>query len=171
YFRFVNAVAARYRGKVPAYEVWNEPDGRGGFFRGGCNDLARMIKLAYCAIKQADQIKQKADAIRSQLNTEMSSLFEKIDGMVITFASKAGETGKLYGSITPQMIVDAINEKSGASIEKRQLEVEPIRTLGEHHVTVRLTVDIVPTVKVIVHREGEKVNLESLVTEEPEKAE
>ena len=83
------------------------------------------------AIKQADQIKQKADAIRSQLNTEMSSLFEKIDGMVITFASKAGETGKLYGSITPQMIVDAINEKSGASIEKRQLEVEPIRTLGE----------------------------------------
>jgi large subunit ribosomal protein L9 len=43
--------------------------------------------------------------------------------------------------------------------------------LGEHHVTVRLTVDIVPTVKVIVHREGEKVNLESLVTEEPEKAE
>ncbi|HNY20412.1 MAG TPA: 50S ribosomal protein L9 [Flexilinea sp.] len=123
------------------------------------------------AIKQADQIKQKADAIRSQLNTEMSSLFEKIDGMVITFASKAGETGKLYGSITPQMIVDAINEKSGASIEKRQLEVEPIRTLGEHHVTVRLTVDIVPTVKVIVHREGEKVNLESLVTEEPEKAE
>ena len=107
------------------------------------------------AVKQADEIKQKADILRTQLNTEMSALSEKIEGLVVAFASKAGETGKLYGSITPQMIADAIQEKSGAAIDKRQLDVEPIRTLGEHPVSVRLTVDIVPSVKVIVHREGQ----------------
>ena len=121
--------------------------------------LATLANSA--AVKQAENIKKEADVLRSQLNSEMSSLAEKIEGLVVTFASKAGETGKLYGSITPQMIAAEISEKCGSAIDKRLLEVEPIRTLGEHPVTVRLTVDIVPTVRVIVHREGEKVVVEA----------
>jgi large subunit ribosomal protein L9 len=40
-------------------------------------------------------------------------------------------------------------------VDRRQVECEPIRTLGEHKCTVRLTVDLTPDVKIIVHREGE----------------
>ncbi len=77
--------------------------------------------------------------------------------LTLTFGSKAGETGKLYGSITPQMIVDAIKEKSGVTVERHQVDIQPIRTLGEKKAHIRLTVDLMPEVKIIVHREGEVV--------------
>ncbi len=107
------------------------------------------------ALKQVERIRSEAAKRRQILNSEMSGLAEKLTDLTLTFVGKAGETGKLYGSITPQMIADALKEKVGVEIDRRHLEVEPIRNLGEHTVHVRLTVDLVPEIKVIVHREGE----------------
>jgi len=112
------------------------------------------------AIKQAEYIRAKAAASRSALNQEMSNIAQRISGAVLTFAGKAGEMGKLYGSITAQMIAEALSQKYGITIEKRQIECQPIRLLGEHKARVHLTVDLVPEVKIIVHREGEKVETE-----------
>ncbi len=111
------------------------------------------------ALKQVDAIRRKADAHRAEMNQEMSGYAEKLNDLVITFASKAGETGKLYGSITAQMITDAINQKTGLQIERRQIDVQPIRTLGEHPAHIRLTVDLIPVIRVYVHREGENPNI------------
>ncbi len=108
------------------------------------------------AMRQAESIRAKAAAQRAVLNNEMSGIAQMVNGVVLTFASKAGETGKLYGSITTQMIADALNEKLGTKLERRQVEVEPIRTLGEHKAHIRLTVDLIPEVKIIVSREGEQ---------------
>ncbi|HWQ04701.1 MAG TPA: 50S ribosomal protein L9 [Longilinea sp.] len=107
------------------------------------------------ALKQVDRIRSVAAAKRTVLNNEMSSVAEKIHDAVVAFPSKAGETGKLYGSITPQMVVDAVNKKYGLNLERRMVEIQPIRTLGEHKARVRLTIDLTPEIKVIVHREGE----------------
>jgi large subunit ribosomal protein L9 len=107
------------------------------------------------ALKQADHIAAQADARRTILNQEMGGVAEIFDQLTLTFPVKAGETGKLYGSITPQMIIDAVNEQVEVEINRRQLDYEPIRMLGIHKVRVRLTVDLVPELKVIVHREGE----------------
>ncbi len=111
------------------------------------------------ALKQADSIREKAAVVRTQLNSEMSAVSEKINNCWITFASKAGETGKLYGSITSQMVAEKISEKAGIEIEKRQIDIQPIRTLGEHKAYVRLTIDIVPSINIMVHREGETPNI------------
>lgn len=108
------------------------------------------------ALKQVERIRTEAAKHREILNSEMSGLAEKLTNLTLTFVGKAGETGKLYGSITQQMIADALREKVGVEIDRRHLEVEPIRNLGEHIVRVRLTFDLVPEIKVIVHREGEK---------------
>lgn len=109
------------------------------------------------ALKQADHIRAQATISRAALDQEMSSVAEVLAKLVLVFPSKAGETGKLYGSITPQMMADAIKAKSGISIERHQIDVEPIRTLGEKKAHVRLTVDLMPEVRVIVHREGETI--------------
>ncbi|MEN6409774.1 MAG: 50S ribosomal L9 C-terminal domain-containing protein [Anaerolineaceae bacterium] len=61
----------------------------------------------------------------------------------------------MYGSITSQMIAEAISAKIGSTVERRQIDMQPIRVLGEHKVHVRLTIDLIPEIKVIVHREGE----------------
>lgn len=107
------------------------------------------------AIKAAESIRARAAAQRTALNQEMSSVSDQLQGLVIGFAARAGETGKLYGSITTQMIADEISRKSGAQIDRRQIECEPIRNLGEFKCRVRLTVDLTPEVRIIVHREGE----------------
>jgi large subunit ribosomal protein L9 len=110
------------------------------------------------ALKQVDTLRTRANAARLALNNEMGAVAEKLNGFVLTFSSKAGETGKLYGSITNQMIVDAVNEKLGLQIDRHHIDIQPIRTLGEHKATVRLTVDLNPEIKIIVHREGEVVS-------------
>ena len=107
------------------------------------------------AVKQADSIRSRATAQRQELNQTMSGVAEQLTGLVIGFPSRAGETGKLYGSITTQMIAEEISKKVGQEIDRRHIEAQPIRVLGEHKVVVRLTVDLNPEVKVIVHREGE----------------
>lgn len=107
------------------------------------------------ALKTVDKIRAKAAITRAALNQEMSGLAEQLEGVELSFITKAGETGKLYGSITSQMIADALNEKLGTKVERHQIEAEPIRNLGEHHATVRLTIDLNPKIKVVVTREGE----------------
>lgn len=117
------------------------------------------------ALKQVDRIRSKAATQRAALNSEMSGIAGRISGVMLSFASKAGEAGKLYGSITPQMIAEAINKKLGLKIDRRQVETQPIRTLGEFKAHVRLTVDLTPEVKILVHREGENVAVAASVTE------
>jgi large subunit ribosomal protein L9 len=107
------------------------------------------------ALKQAEQIRTVAVAERAALNKEMGAIAERIKDLVLTFPAKAGETGKLYGSITPQMIADSIKKKTGVELSRRQMDSEPLRNLGEHKVHVRLTIDLVPVITVIVYREGE----------------
>ncbi|MHC1784680.1 MAG: 50S ribosomal protein L9 [Anaerolineaceae bacterium] len=107
------------------------------------------------AMKQIDHIRAQATTKRTALNSELGGLADQLKGVVVSFGVKAGETGKLYGSVTTQMIADAINEKAGSNIDRRNIEVQPIRTLGEYKAHVRLTIDLIPEILVIVHREGE----------------
>ncbi len=109
------------------------------------------------ALKQAGRIREQASAQRAILNNEMGGVAEKLTDFVVTFPAKASETGKLYGSITTQMIADAVTQRAGVEINRRQIDTQPVRILGEHKVRVRLTVDLIPTIKVIVYREGEAV--------------
>ena len=111
------------------------------------------------ALKQADHIRTEAAQRRQALNQEMSGVADLLNGMVLTFPARASETGKLYGSITTQMIAEAISKKIGVEITRRQIDIQPVRNLGEHRTHVRLTVDLIPEVLVIVHREGESPNL------------
>jgi large subunit ribosomal protein L9 len=122
------------------------------------------------ALKQAERIRSAAALKRNALNEEMSAVAEKLSGAAIAFAAKASETGKLYGSITGQMIADSVKQKLGVEINRRQMDMQPIRTLGEFGVRVRLTVDLVPEIKVIIHREGETVALPAAKSAAPEES-
>ena len=107
------------------------------------------------ALKQVVKIRSQAEIRRTEKNSELKDLSNQINGLTLVFAAKAGETGKLYGSITTQDIATAIQEKTRFEVKKQQIDMQPIRNLGEFTAHVRLTMDLVPEVKVIVHREGE----------------
>ncbi len=86
---------------------------------------------------------------------ELGAVAEVLNALKLTFAAKAGETGKLYGSITPGMLAESIEQATGAKVDKRQIDCQPIKALGVHKANVRLTIDLVPSVSIVVHREGE----------------
>jgi len=118
------------------------------------------------AIKQVEKIRKQAEIRRTEQNSELKGLSDQIQGLVVSFGAKAGETGKLYGSITTQDVATAISEQTRFEVKKHQIDMQPIRNLGEYNAHVRLTMDLVPEVKIIVHREGEAFE-EEVPAEEP----
>lgn len=106
-------------------------------------------------LKQTERIRGQAEKERNRLNIEMGSIAEQLSELTLNYGVKAGETGKLYGSITSAMIVESIEQEMAAVIDRRQIEAQPIKTLGVHEVKVRLTLDLIPEITVVVHREGE----------------
>ncbi|MFZ5879058.1 MAG: 50S ribosomal protein L9 [Chloroflexota bacterium] len=107
------------------------------------------------ALKQVEKIKSQAEIRRTQLNSELQGLADQISGVELSFSAKAGETGKLYGSITTADVATALQEKVRFEVKRQQVDMQPIRELGEFTAHVRLTIDLMPEIKIIVHREGE----------------
>ncbi len=117
------------------------------------------------ALKQVDHIKTQATIQRNALNEELGEVAEQLNGTRLSFTARASETGKLYGSISTQMIADSLSEKTGVEINKRQIFTQPLKTVGEHNVEIRLTVDLVPEIIVVVNSEGTEP--EEVVIQEP----
>ena len=109
------------------------------------------------AMKQVEKIKSQAEIRRNAQNEELKGIADQIKEQTLIVPAKAGETGKLYGSITTQDIATALSEKIRLEVKRQQVDTQPIRTLGEFTARVRLTMDLVPEVKIIVHREGESI--------------
>jgi len=107
------------------------------------------------SIKQAETLRQNAAIARAKLNAELAGVAEKLSALTLTFAVRASETGKLYGSVTTAQLSEEIKRATGLDIERRNIASQPLRALGDFKVPVRLTSDLIPTVRVIVHREGE----------------
>ncbi|GAB4487420.1 MAG: 50S ribosomal protein L9 [Anaerolineales bacterium] len=107
------------------------------------------------ALKQAEKIREEAIKQRAALNQEMSAIAQVLSELSIGFAAKAGETGKLYGSITAEDVATAIKTRTQVEVKRQQIDMQPIRSLGEHTVHVRLTMDLIPELKIVVFREGE----------------
>jgi large subunit ribosomal protein L9 len=107
------------------------------------------------ALKQSEKIREESSKQRAIINNEMGAIADLIKDVVLTFPAKAGETGKLYGSITTQDVAAALKAKSGVEVKRQQIDMQPIRALGEHKAHIRLTIDLIPEIKVIAYREGE----------------
>jgi len=103
------------------------------------------------ALKQAETIRKAEEKRRAKLFAEAQAVANQLTGMTLTFHALAGETGKLYGSITANDIAEAIQREKGIEVDKRKLELrEPLRSIGTHTVLIRLAAELVPSVTVII---------------------
>lgn len=75
---------------------------------------------------------------------------EKIEGLSIRITKKAGDKGRLFGSVTSAEIADAILAASRITIDKKDLVVDHIKELGQHDVVVRFSGEVKATIKVVV---------------------
>lgn len=87
--------------------------------------------------------RKKLEAKTQALRGAAATLAEKIAASGVTIAMRVGDNDKLYGSVTSNMIADALHEK-GVEIDRRRILLDaPIRTLGEYTIRVRLHADVV----------------------------
>jgi large subunit ribosomal protein L9 len=112
------------------------------------------VKATPDVMKQAEAWRKRAEARRAELRAEHDLLSEKIRAVTLTFTARAGDTGKLYGSITTAQIAQKLNEVLGTEIDRHKVGGEPLRQLGEHQVPVRLSADHHPEFLVVVQAEG-----------------
>lgn len=114
------------------------------------------IPATPAALKQVEEIKRRVAREQERLATELAQVAARIQGMTLTFQARAAESGKLYGSITPTHIVEALAERTGVQIDRRKVESEPLRELGAHTVKIHLAPDLQPDITVVILREGEE---------------
>lgn len=113
--------------------------------------------IAYVATKgnlQALEEERKQHARRQEKDLRAAQkIAQELEKVSITIRMKVGEDDKLFGSVTSQMIADALTEK-GFSIDKRQIEIEePIKALGIYSATAKLHTSVTTKVKIWVVRE------------------
>ena len=105
-------------------------------------------------MKAAEAWRQRAAARRAELRAEYEALAARINELSLEFERRAGESGKLYGSVTTNDVADAMNEALGTDVDRRKVLGESLRSLGEHDLVVRLSNDVQASLKVTVAAEG-----------------
>ena len=128
-------------------DVVNVADGYGRNYL-----LPRKFAMEATAANKAviEQMKQSAIRKSAKEKVEAEAVAAKMNDVVLNFERKAGGEGQLFGSVTSADIAQAL-EQQGFEIERRRIHLdEPLKTVGEYHVPVRLHREVTVHVQVNV---------------------
>lgn len=110
------------------------------------------IRAEKGALKHAESLSRSHQLRQGKQKGEYEALASKlIAGGTLQIAARAGEEGKLFGSVTSAEIAEAISARLETTIDRHDVQLdEPIRSLGTHEITVKLFLDVEPVVTVEV---------------------
>jgi large subunit ribosomal protein L9 len=102
-------------------------------------------------LKTLESRKARLDAKKADDLASAQEKAEKIDSLSVTIQSKAGEGGKLFGSIGAQDIADAVLAQHEVYIDKRKIQLDaPIKETGVHSVELKIYPEVTATIRVLV---------------------
>jgi large subunit ribosomal protein L9 len=97
--------------------------------------------------KQIDSIRAARVAREHATLEEAQDLKARLQATTVTLAVKAGDAGRLFGSVKTADVADAVAAAGLGTVDKRKIEIStPIKAVGEHEATIRLRDDIVATI-------------------------
>ncbi len=106
------------------------------------------------AEKQITQIKRARDAREIRGLDHAKEIKSQLEGLTVTLHARAGDGGKLFGSVTQSDVVNAVKAAGGPVVDKKRVSLPGhIKTTGSHTVTVELHSDVVATVPLTVTAE------------------
>ena len=118
--------------------------------------LPRKLAIRASGGNKAVIEQMKAAAVRrsAKEKTGAEALAKQFEGLSVSFTRRSGEHDQLFGSVTSGDIADALTKK-GLDIDRRKIQVhEPLKTLGEFDVPVRLHKDVTTHLKVVIEKEA-----------------
>ena len=103
------------------------------------------------AVAQAAAMRKARDNKERASREAAQSVASRLGSATVSVTAKAGNEGRLFGSVTTTDLAKAIAAQTGIEVDKRDIEIDtPIRTVGRHSVSVRLFHDVTSTVSVDV---------------------
>lgn len=136
------------RGTGKAQQVVNVSDGYGRnmLIPKGLALEATDKNIKILEKKKRDEAERKAEEKKEALE-----LKARLDKSQVKFLKKAGESGKVFGSITSKEIADKIQEELNIKVDKKKINLtNPIKALGEFNVEIKLYSEVVANLKVKV---------------------
>src|SRR5690242_19111085 len=104
--------------------------------------------------KVVEQMKAAAVRRSAKEKSQAEELSKQFDGLWVSFHRKSGEQDQLFGSVTSSDLADAL-EKKGFSVDRRKIQLhEPLKTLGEFAVPIKLHKDVTTHLKVVIEKEA-----------------
>ena len=106
------------------------------------------------SLERIPKLKVEADKNRIQRLNDMKELASEIDGMRVNLPMRSGPTGKLYGSVTNNMIASELSSISSKDIQRRMIVLpESIRQLGLFEISLNLLQEVQANISLLVHPE------------------
>lgn len=101
--------------------------------------------------KQADAMRRNRQAREDRTRDEAREVAGRLTGRTVEIKARAGEGGKLFGSVTSSDVADAVLAQTGVEIDRRKIALdEPLKELGEVELDVRLHADVAATLRISV---------------------
>jgi len=127
-----------------------------GYARNYLIPRGMAIRAEKGALKQAETLKRGHNARLSKEKVEFEALASKlIAAGALQISARAGDEGKLFGSVTAADIAEAVAAQTGVPVDRRDVHLEePIRSIGTHEVSVKLFHEVEPVITVEVVPEG-----------------
>jgi large subunit ribosomal protein L9 len=125
---------------------------RRGYARNYLLPRGKAYEVTPASLRQLDNLKKKrAEREAGELN-EAEELSRRIGKLKVTFVLETGESGKAFGSITAQDIVHRLKNELGNEIDRHKIVLDhPIKTTGEHEVTIKLHHNVVTQFNFLVN--------------------
>ena len=109
------------------------------------------IPLTGANKRRIEALKQRRAAREADELNHMNELSRSLAKLIAVVTVETGDDGKMFGSVTSGAIADQLKTQFDVALDKKKIHLEqPIRTLGEHEVELRLHQDVVTTLKVRV---------------------
>jgi large subunit ribosomal protein L9 len=116
---------------------------RRGYARNYLLPRGKAYEVTPGALRHLDALKQKRAEREARELNEAEELSQRIGKARLVFTLETGETGKAFGSVTAQDIVNRLKNELGADIDRHKIVLDrPIKDTGEHQVAVRLHHDV-----------------------------
>ncbi len=118
--------------------------------------LPRKLAIEANDGNKAVIVQMKAASVRrsAKEKTQAEELGKQFEGLSVSFQRRSGENDQLFGSVTSGDIADAIGKK-GINLDRRQIQLhEPLKTLGEFTIPVKLHREVTTHLKVVIEKEA-----------------
>ena len=103
------------------------------------------------ALAEARRLQEAGRRANEEAAARAGEFAEQLNKTVLTISQKAGEDGRLFGSVTTQDLAEAIKEARGIDVDRRKIHLEePIKNVGTYQVVVEVAEGVTATVKVMV---------------------